>query len=188
MNYIDRKLVSVDRKNIESVTVSSSDEAYTLKANDEGGGIILENHPSGKKLRDGDCESVFTALNNLRFEDVMKAPVTGKELTFNRQFVCRLKDSTVYTMKIAQKGDKTFITCLAEFTDKTPVTKEEGIVESEEELKKKEAKLLAKDKAEEFSSKHSNWVYEISESDYGNLVKKLSELLEDENKEEAEGK
>jgi hypothetical protein len=186
LNYIDRELVSVDRKNIESVTVSSSEEAYTLKANDDGEGIILENHPSGKKLKDGDCEAVFTALNNLRFEDVMKASVTGKELTFNRQFVCRLKDSTVYTMKIAQKGDKTFITCHAEFTDKTPVTKEEGIVESEKELEKKEAKLLAKDKAEEFSSRHSNWVYEISESNTRNLVKKLSELLEDENKEETE--
>lgn len=186
LNYVERELVSVDRKNIESVTVSSSDEAYTLKANDDGDGIILENHPSGKKLKDGDCESVFTALNNLRFEDVMKAPATGKELTFNRQFVCRLKDSTVYTIKIAQKDDKTFITCRAEFTDKTPVTKEEGIVESEEELKKKEAKLLARDKAEEFSSRHSNWVYEISGSDAGNLVKKLSELLKDENKEETE--
>ena len=141
----------------------------------------------GKKLKDGDCESVFTALNNLRFEDVMKTPATGKELTFNKKFVCRLKDSTVYTMKIAQKDDKTFITCRAWFTDKTPVTKEEGIVESEEELKKKEAKLLARDKAEEFSSRHSNWVYEISESDARKLVKKLSELLENENKEETEG-
>ncbi|MGR3175333.1 MAG: DUF4340 domain-containing protein [Candidatus Scalindua sp.] len=187
LNYIDRELVSVDRKNIESVTVSSTDEAYTLKTNNDGEGIILENHPSGKKLKDGDCEAVFTALNNLRFEDVMKVPVTGKELTFNRQFVCRLKDSTVYTMKIAQKDDKTFITCRAEFTDRTPVTKEEGIFESEEELKKKEAKLLARDKAEEFSSRHSNWVYEIPESDAGNLVKKLSELLENENKEESEG-
>ena len=119
----------------------------------------------------------------------METRVTGEELAFNRQFVCRLKDSTVYTMKIAQRSDKTFITCRAEFTDKTPVTKEEGIVESEDELKKKEAKLLAKDKAEEFSSKHSNWVYEVSENDAGNLVKSLSELLEEETeKEEKEEK
>jgi hypothetical protein len=87
-------------------------------------------------------------------------------------------------MKIAQKDDKTFITCRAGFTDKTPVTKDEGIVESEEELKKKEAKLLARDKAEEFSSNHSNWVYEISENDAENLAKKPSELFEDNNKDE----
>jgi len=187
MNYINRELVTVDRKSIESVTVSSSDETYTLKANDGGEDIILENHPPDKKLKNGDCEAVFTALNNLRFEDVMKETATSsKELTFNNKFVCRLKDSTVYTMKIAQKDDKTFITCLAEFTDKNPVTKEEGIVESEDVLKEKETKLLARDKAEEFSSRHGNWVYEISENDTGNLVKQLSELFEDENKEATE--
>ncbi|MFQ5713738.1 MAG: DUF4340 domain-containing protein [Candidatus Scalinduaceae bacterium] len=188
LNYIDRGLVSVDRKDIESVTVSSSDEAYTLKAKDDGEGIILENQPPGKKLKDSNCETVFTALNNLRFEDVKKASGTDEELNFNRQFVCRLKDSTVYTMKIAQKDDKTYIKCQADFTDKTPVTKEKGIIESEEELKKKEAKLLAQDKAEEFSSRHRNWVYEISESDAGKLVKKLSELFENEKEEETKNK
>ncbi|MFQ5688147.1 MAG: DUF4340 domain-containing protein [Candidatus Scalindua sp.] len=187
LDYIDRGLVSVDRKNIESVTVSSSDETYTLKAKDDGDGIILENQPPGKKLNDSNCENVFAALNNLRFEDVKKASSTVEGLNFNRQFVCRLRDSTVYTMKIAQKDDKTYTKCQADFTDKTPVTKEQGVVESEEELKKKEVKLFAKDKAEEFSSKHDNWVYEISESDAGNLVKKLSELFEDEKKEETEG-
>lgn len=186
LNYVERELVSVDRKNIGSVTVSSSDEAYTLKAKDYGKGIVLENYPLGTKLKGSDCEAIFTALNNLKFEDVMKASATGDELTFNRKFVCRLKDSTVYIMEIAQKDDKTFITCQAMFTDNTPVTKEEGIVESEEELKKKEAKLLARDKAEEFSSRHSNWVYEISRIDAGRLTKGLSELLEDENKEETE--
>ncbi len=180
MDYIDRELVSVDREDIESVTVSSSGETYTLKAKDDGEGIILENQPPDMKLKDGDCESVFTALNNLSFEDVMKAPATGRGLTFNRQFVCRLKDSTVYTMKIAQKDDKVFVTCQADFTDKTPVTKEEGIVESEDDLKKKEAKLLARDKAEEFSSRHGNWIYEISQSGAAHLTKKLSELFEDE--------
>lgn len=187
LNYINMEIISVDRRNIESVTVSSSDEIYTLKANGDGEDIILKNHPSGKKLKAGDRESVFTALSFLRFEDVMRSPVTGKELNFNRQFVCRLKDSTVYTMEIAQKDDNTYIKCQAVFTDKTPVTKEEGIVESEEELKKKETKLLARDKAEEFSARHGNWVYKISESDAGNLVKNLSELLEGENKETTQG-
>lgn len=184
MNYINRELVSVDRKNIESVTVSSSDETYTLKTKDDGENIILENHPPGKNLKDNDCENVFTSLNNLRFEDVRKPKAANEELAFNRNFVCRLKDSTVYTIKIAQKDDKTFITCQAEFTDKTPVTKEEGIVESEEELRKKEAKLLAQDKVEKFSTKHSNWIYEIPEYDAKNLMKKLSDLYEDEKEEE----
>ena len=72
----------------------------------------------------------------------MKASATGKELTFNRQFVCRLKDSTVYTMKIAQKDDKTFITCRAGFTDKTPVTKEEGSLSLKRSLRKRKQNYL----------------------------------------------
>jgi hypothetical protein len=184
MNYINRELVSVDRKDIESVTVNTSDETYTLKAEDDSDNIILENPPANKKLKDNDYESVFTALNNLMFDDVMKASIDDEELTFSRKFVCNLKDSTVYTLKIAQKDDKTYITCQAEFKDKTPVTKEKGFIESEEELKKKEAKLLAQDKVKEFSTKHKNWVYEIPEYYAKNLVKKLSELFEDEKKEE----
>jgi hypothetical protein len=184
MNYINRELVSVDRNDIESVKVSASDETYILKAGHDG--IILENIQAGKKLNDDECENIFTALNNLMFDDVVKASTADEELTFSRKFVCNLKDSTVYTLKIAQKDDKTYVKCQAEFTDKTPVTKEKGIIESEEELKRKEAKLLAQDKAGKFSTKHKNWIYEIPEYYAKNLLKKHSELFEDEENEETE--
>jgi hypothetical protein len=51
--------------------------------------------------------------------------------------------------------------------------------ESEEELKVKEAKLLADDNAKEFTAKHQGWVYEIAEYKAKNLTKALSDLLED---------
>ncbi len=130
-----------------------------------------------QQLKDGEHEKVFTALQGLKFEDVMRSAGTDKSLTFDKKFVCRLKDSTVYTLKIAQSDGKTFVACDVEFTDKIPVTKEEGVVESEEELKKKEAKLLAHDNAKELSTRHSGWVYEISEVDARNFVKKRSDLI-----------
>jgi len=102
-------------------------------------------------------------------------------LTFDKQFICRLKDSTVYTLKIAQKDDKTYAVCEAEFTDKTPVLKGDE-VESEEELKKKEAKLLARENTIKFTGKHQGWVYEIAEWKAKNLIKELSDLIEDEEK------
>lgn len=179
MDYIEQELTSIEREDIEAVTVSSPNEVYTLKKNDEDESIILENLPEGKKLRSGVHNSVFNALTNLRFDDVKKGPAADKELTFDKQFVCRLKNSTVYTIKIAQKDNKTYVTCDAEFTDKTPVTKTKGEVESEEELKKKEAKLLARDKAEEFSEKHRGWIYQIPDYKAENLTKKLSDLIED---------
>lgn len=183
MNYINRNIVNVDRKDIESVTLISKDETYKLKTKDDGGEIILENLPSGEKLKGSDSENVFTALNNLRFEDVKKKPATDEGLSFDRKYVCLLKDSTVHTIKISQKDDKTYITCHTEFTDKTPVTKEQGIVESEEELKKKEAKLFAQEKAQKLSTRHKEWIYEISDSDAKNLTKQLSELFEEKTEE-----
>ncbi len=183
MDYINEELISADRKNIVSVTVSSPDGQYCLKKKDNSEDIVLENIPAGKKLKDSDSKSVFNAETDMRFTDVKKQPAGSGDLTFDRQFVCRLADSTVYTVKIAQKDGKTFVICQAEFTDTAPVTvKKEG--ESEEELKKKEAKLLARDKAKTFSTKHQGWIYEIADWKAQNLTKNLADLLEDEPKPE----
>jgi hypothetical protein len=176
MSYIEQELISVKREDIVSVTVSSANEQYTLKTTEDGKDVILENIPAGKKFKDSDGDSVFTALTSLRCDDVMKRP---GDLTFDKEYVCTLKDSTVYALKIAQKDDKTYVTCEADYTDKTPVTKDSN-VELEEELKKKEAKLLAQEGAIKFTAKHKGWVYEIAEWKAKNLIKELSELIEDE--------
>ncbi|MHC4511801.1 MAG: hypothetical protein ACYTAO_23100 [Planctomycetota bacterium] len=104
-------------------------------------------------------------------------------MKFEKQYVCRLKDSTVYTLDVAQKDDKTYAACKAEYTDTTQVTKGSD-VESEEELKAKEAKLLARDKAQKFTADHQAWVYEIADWKAKNLTKELSDLIEDEEKPE----
>jgi hypothetical protein len=110
----------------------------------------------------------------------------SSDLTFDKQYLCRLKDSTIYTLGIAKKDDKTYAVCSADFTDTTPVEKaplnQGGEVESEEELKKKEAKLLARDEAKNFTEKHQGWVYEIPDWKAKNLTKALSDLIEDEEK------
>jgi hypothetical protein len=186
MDYINRNIVTVDRKDIESVSVSLSNETYKLKSADDGEGIILDNLPSGKELKVNDAKDVFTALNNLSFENVMKASATDMGLVFNKEYICSLKDSTVYSIKIAQKDSKTYITCHTEFTDKTPVTKEKGVVDTEEDLKKKESKLLAQEKTQKMSVRHKNWIYEVAEYDAKILTKQLSELFEDEKKKGAE--
>jgi len=182
MSYIEQELVSVKREDIVSVRVSTAGGEYTLKTTDDDKGVVLENIPAGKKFKSDDGDSVFTALTSLRCDDVTKR--TG-DLTFDKdkQFICRLKDSTVYTLKIAQKDDKTYVTCEAEFTDKTPVMISIK-AEPQEELKKKEAKLFAQESALIFTQKHQGWVYEISEWKAKNLTKELSDLIEDEEKPE----
>ena len=178
LNYMDQKIISASRDNIESAKIKSPDGEYTLKRKDDSEDVVLENIPSGKRLKANDGKSVLNALTDLRFTDVKKKSAETEDLTFYRQYVCRLADSTVYTIQIATKDDKTYVTCHAEFTDTTPVTiKKEG--ESEEELKKKEAKLLARDNAKKFNSRHQAWIYEIADWKAKNLTKELSEILED---------
>lgn len=178
MNYIEQELTSVKREDVESVTVSSPSGKYTLKTKEDSQDIVLEDIPAGKKLKSSDSQSVFTALTNFRCDDVKKK---SSDLTFDRQYVCKLKDSTVYTLKIAQKDDKTYVTCEAVYTDTTDI-KKGSEVESEEELKAKEAKLLARDNAPKFTAKHQGWIYEIAEWKAKNLTMELSNLIEDEEK------
>lgn len=181
MNYVDQELVSAKSEDVESVTISSEKGTYTLRKKQDSQDVILDNIPAGKKLKSSDARSVLTALTGLRFDDVKKLP---SDMTFDRQYMCRLKDSTVYALRIAKKDDKTYVSCVAEFTDKTPVEKasiqQGGEVESEEELKKKEAKLLARDNAAKFTTTHNGWIYEIPEWKAKNLTKELDDLLEDE--------
>ena len=182
-SYLEQELTSVKQEDIVSVMIHSSDGQYTLKQKEGSEDIILENIPAGKKLKSSEARSVFTALTSLRFDDVKNKP---SGLTFDKTYLCRLKDSTIYTLSIAQKDEKTYVLCSAEFTDPTPVEKaplnQGGEVESEEELKKKEAKLLAIDNAKEFTARHKGWVYEIPDWKAKNLTMALSDLIEDEEK------
>jgi hypothetical protein len=63
--------------------------------------------------------------------------------------------------------------------DQTPVTMTQGQMESEEELKKKEAKLLANEAAQKFSANHRGWMYQIPSYRAENMMMKMSEMLED---------
>jgi hypothetical protein len=179
MSYIDEELTSVKKENIKSVTVTSQNGLYTLETGKDSNDIVLDNMPAGKKLKSSEANSVFTALTSLRFDDVKKLP---PDMTFENQYMCRLKDSTVYALRITKKDNKTYVTCVADFTDKTPVEKasidQGGKVESKEELSKKEAKLLARDNAAKFTTTHQGWVYEIADWKAKNLTKKLDDLLE----------
>lgn len=175
MSFIEQQLVSVNRDDIESVTVGYPGGKYVLKTNEGSRDIVLEDIPAGKKLKSTEAQSVFSALTSLSLSDVKANP---GDMTFDKQYICRLKDSTEYTINIAVKDNKTYITCSAKFTQERPATIRKD--ESEEELKAKEAKLVADDKANEFTAAHQGWIYEIASYKAGNLTKQLSDLLEDE--------
>lgn len=185
IHYIDQELFVVNRDKIESVTVELPSESYTLKKID--GSVTLENMPEGKKLRDERVhEQVFNALAGMRFDDVMKQGNAAADLNFDKTFTCKLSDSTVYTLQVAVKDEETFIKCTAEFADKRDITKTQGVVESEEVLKEKETKLLARDDAENFAEDHAGWVYQIPQSKAQYLTKIIVDLVTDIEKETPE--
>ena len=173
MDYIDKKLTELEADTIVKVTVTDPNGPYSLTKHE--GKMLLDQVPEGKQAKESDLSLVFEGLSNLEFSDFRKA---AEGLEFDRSYVCRLADSTVYTFKIAQQDGKTYVTCRAQFTGTQQVVKSKE-VESLESLKKKEAILLAQEHAKTFTKKHSGWVYEIPSWRARNLTKKLSDLVEE---------
>ncbi|RKY07660.1 MAG: hypothetical protein DRP66_06220 [Planctomycetota bacterium] len=179
LDYIDKRLTSVEADRIKSVKVTYPGGGYTLAKKDDSEDILLEGGVGeGKKFKGGDYKQVFKALTDMQFTDVQKAS-KAEDLNFDSTYTCTLADSTVYTLRIAVKDDKTFIKADAEFTGDKGVTVKRDGSESDEELKEKEAKLLAIEAAQKFRNRHTGWVYEIASWKANNLKKKLDDLLED---------
>lgn len=177
LEYIDRSLVSMSKTDIASITVTSPESSYTLVPEVNSTEAVLKELPAGRKEKKNECNQVFSAIMNLRFDDV-NAVSQMADLKFDREYACLLKDSTLYLIEIAQKDSKTYIKCNVDFTDKTQVRKEQG-VESQEELQKKEAKLLAREKAQKLQNTFNGWVYQIPSHRGDYMTKLLAELVED---------
>jgi hypothetical protein len=176
MNYIEKQLTKIDTEKISSVTLTTPEGTYTLKKQKDTGQIVLENVPEGKKLKGSDYKQVFNALAGLNIDDVQKKS-KAQGLNFDTKYLCALEDLTVYTLSLAKKDDDNYLTATAKYTG-AKITKDRT-VESEEELKAKEAKLLTKKAANDFAEKHTGWIYKIPQYKAGNLTKKLTDLLED---------
>jgi len=179
MDYIDTQLLKVSNDKINNVAVKTPDGSYVLSSPQDSSDIQLEKMPEGKQYKETVYKTVFGVLNDLRFDDVTKESNAPEGLNFDFTYTCKLYDLTVYKLSIAKEDDKTFVKISADFLDKTPVEKTVGEVESDEELKKKEAKLLATDAVKEFNAVHEGWIYRIPSYKAGDLTKSLSDLIED---------
>lgn len=181
VEYVNQDIASVKQEDVNAVTVTTPEGTYTLRPGKGADSALLVNMPADRKLKDGDAKSVLTALAGLRFEDV-NTPAQVPGLTFDHEYLCRLNDSTEYRLKLAQKGDKTYLQCDADYQDKTPVTMKPNQKDSPDELKKKEAKLLGQENVLKFTMRHKGWIYEVADWKGKFLTKKQSELLEDKEK------
>jgi hypothetical protein len=182
ISYLEQQIADVDTDGIIAVSVTDPNTTYKLVSNTGDDKIVFENIPGGKKLKETEAKNVFSAMDNLSFDDVTKTTPQG--LDFNHKYICTLENSTVYTLLLAEKDDKTFLKCSAIFTDERPT--EINKTENEEELKAKEAILLADDAVQSFNAAHTGWIYQISENKAKDLIMRPEELLEDEKEEKEE--
>ncbi len=177
LEYIDKSLITISKTEIASITVTSPDGSYNLVPEANSTDAAIKEVSAGKKEKKNECNQVFSVLMNLKFDDVGEVSKMT-DLKFDREYTCLLKDSTLYLIEIVQKDSKFYIKCNVDFTDKTQVVKEQG-VESQEELQKKEAKLLAREKAKQLQETFNGWVYEIPAYRGEYMTKPLAELVED---------
>ncbi|MBN1796628.1 MAG: DUF4340 domain-containing protein [Sedimentisphaerales bacterium] len=180
IDYIKQQLAQVNKEDIISVTVTDTNGvSYTLESAPGSSEITLAGGlPQGKKLG-SEHQQVFSALTGLRFDDVMSEKSASDNLILDSTYICKLKDSTVYILKIAQVEDKTYAQCTASFTNTQQVTLDPSKKESDEELKKKEKILLGRQAVQEFNNTCKGWVYEIPSWKADDLTKPLNDILED---------
>jgi hypothetical protein len=177
LEYVNQEIVNVKREDVNSVTVRTPEGSYVLKPGKGSDAVAMEGMPADQKLKDSDARAVLTGLTSLRFDDVNQ-PSQVPGLTFDHEYTCRLNNSTEYRFKLAKKGTKTYLLASAAYTDPTKVTINTSQVDSPEELKKKEAILLAQENAQKFTLRHKDWIYEIPDWKAKSLTKKQADLLE----------
>jgi len=173
MDYIDTNLLSVKPADVQKVSVQVGNDTYRIARGNKDT-IDFEDLPEDKQVKGKVYERVFEALNRLDMTDVSKA---GTELPWDATYTCRLTNDITYVVRTAKTDDKHYL----QLSAKGPAVESVTITrsESEQELKKKEAVLLAADTARKFNDRHEPWVYEASSWSVENLRKPLSELIED---------
>jgi len=174
LDYLEQRIANIDQKDIAKVTLTSADGSYSITSEPNSTDVKVEKTaPEGKKFKAGEPRQVFSVMTALRFEDVMP----DSDLAFRDTYVCKLHKPITYTAKLAVENDKTFAKIAAMYTGPEQITKADR-VETQQELKEKEALLLAQNQAKEFNARHSKWVYQIPGYQAKNLTRKFEDLLE----------
>ena len=181
LEYVDKDLLSLDKDEIAQVAVSlRADSGYVLKASQDGAetGYTLEELPEGRELDESQAESLFSAFTTVTLQDLYKAEELGQDLKPAGTVVCTLKNQLAYRLELLKKDEKFYARVSAKFLGDSKIVKENR-VESDEELKAKEAKLLALDTAESFTKLHQDWLYKVQSWKAEKLLTAREDLLKD---------
>ena len=174
-DFIDKGLIKVKKDDVESVEVKVGKDTYTIQRGKDDK-IELQAVPKGKRAKVSDVEDVFNALSNLDLADVARDG--KKKLDWDATFTCRLKTHLTYTVELSKKDSTHYVRLSASFPPDIRITRPDKDT-PKDELKKKEAILLAADTAQKFGPRHDGWVYEISSYDAEKMRKPFADVIED---------
>lgn len=166
-HYVDQDLLSLVREDIESVIAVSAHGEHTVWTRQDAAREQETSNPL-------DRGRFLQALCTLQCDDMYDIGRI-ESLSFDSRYICSMRNSMEYTLMMAEKDGRLYVQCKAD-THMTPVTIEPGEKASEEELKRKEAKLLILEKALRFTQRHKKWVYRVPRDAAHELTAILSEL------------
>ena len=171
IDYMDDKLLQVAQGEAESITMAGPKGPFLLKFQAEPPNVVLDKAPAGKKLKQAEAEYIASRLESLRFNDVMKrSGAKASKLKFDRKVICRLKDGMLYTLELAKEGEDYYLACTAATGDKKASSTQQAA----------DSAAAVEKRAKAFAKRHAGWVYRIDDYVAEDLVKDLSDLLEDE--------
>ncbi len=163
LDYLNKELLKLeDDKIVQIETAPAAGPAYVLQRSQNGAesSYRLDELPEGRELDDGQAASIFSAFANIRLQEVRKAGEWVQNLEALSSAACLLENELAYRIELLKQDEKFYARLSAEFLGDGTIVKENR-VESDEELKVKEAKLLALDTAESVTQFHQGWIYEI---------------------------
>ncbi|MDD5091066.1 MAG: peptidylprolyl isomerase [Candidatus Wallbacteria bacterium] len=176
VDFLDTQLLNLKREDIDSVTIVSNSETFTINRN-ASNELLLGNIPQDKRGKNNEIKSVFEAFSYLYLSAVTaEASFKG---AFEQTNTCKLPNLT-YQAQVATMDGKYYIRLSAFGPSQEALEESSRISKTEDEtqLKKKDAILTAAGTADSFNKRHSAWVYEISEWKAKNLTMQFENLVE----------
>lgn len=183
--WLDKELLKVKAEDLMKIQVSHAEavDGFSISRANESDPFNLDNKlPKGKKLKSGELGTISRAISNLNLADVKKFDKKDESLSLTSTFRATAKDGMSYEIKSGQKDGKHYMRLAASYE---PPTKS---VEAEDQEVSETAESVfdssLEEKAKEISSRHGDWIYEIPKYAFDGLTKKLSDLSEEEKKDD----
>ncbi len=197
VSYVEKGLLKCEKADITSVSVTTSEGAYTLLAKtDESGTVspVLDNIPEGKEVKEADLKQVFEAATDISFDDLQLASETDSTLKFDTRYVVTTSDKTVLTLEVAkgniEGAEKYFIKCSSRYDNKEFMDKVASgnftVGKDKESMEAADSQLQVYQAVQDFNARHKGWVYIMESYKGAKLSKNLSDLVQDIAKPEAQ--